>query len=464
MTAPPPPPPGGGPPPPQLQPKKNAAPPVVVDKTLFRAVDLQGNDLGAAPFANQGMSVAEFGVRWWFQYFWNEAKMVATQPDREQMAQICNTLFTKRPGQKPAFVCKPEFANDDVSTARPAVWKGILVQLLNIGFRAVERTGAVSTLSGPPVPQVAAHHLMMRADLTHDLGKTLSAESQIFWRAESRTIDRIIQQQGTKRQSDVAFIMKDMQMDAPWHPYADPDINKFMWYRQGQGDNDYYTVISVATNFETALSFPKIDEKRVYGFPKKMLEDWSPDEVRLHRNHMALVTHDDGTEHIMLATQTVAYMCTILGRIIDTQKAGGGFPEKGVSEIPLDQIFGMLPVTRVHHGPDPEDGFTAFIDHEKSRLTSEDWGKSIDLFGGAWEKCKDEFLKQRYRGKVQSAWASNGFKAPDKKVPVSRLLQFPVVGPKLDAFIAARSKGKENPFNFIGNAGPGITNVLKKRP
>lgn len=435
-----------------------------IDPTAFRPGDLQGNDLGAAPFANQGMSVAEYGVRWWFQYFWNEAKMVAAQSDREVMAAICNQLFIKTPKGKHKYECRPAFANDDANTNQPKVWFDILVQLLHIGFRAVDPKCAVTTTAQASPPQVAAHHQMMRTELTENFGDTLTNDSQIFWRAESRTIDRIIQQEGTKRQSDVGFIVQEMQMNAKWHPYSDPAINKYMWYRLGQGDNDYYTVISVATNFETALSFPKIDEKRVYGFPSKPLTEWTRDEVRMHRNNMALVTYEDGSEHIMLATKTVAYMCTILGRIIDTQTAGGGFPEKGVSGIPLDQIFGMLPITRVHHGPDPGDGFTAFIDSDKGRLTTEDWAKSIDLFGSSWEKCKEEYLKQKYRGRVQSAWASNGFKAPAIKVPVSRLLQFPVAGPKLEAFIAARGAGTMHPRDFISNAGAGIVNTLKKRP
>ncbi len=447
------------------KPKGPPAPRAPVDPLAFRAADLSGNDLGAAPFANQAISVEEFGVRWWFQYFWQEAKMVATESDRAEMATICTQLFVKTPRGPYKYECRDAFKNDDYTTSQPAVWRVILTKLLHIGFRRVDPKEAVQTgPQGPPVPQVAAHHLMMRADLAPYLPTQYTPQTEIFWRAESRTMDRIIAQQGTKRQSDVKFIADDMQMSASWHPYSDPDINRYMWYRMGQGDNDYYTVISVAVNFETSLSFPKIDEKRVYGFPKKALDEWSQDEVRLHQRNMALVRMADGTERIMLATQTTAYMCVACGRIIDTQTAGGGFPEKGVSEIPLDQIFAMLPITRIHHGPDPQDGFTAFIDYAKGRLVQEDFGKAMDLFGDAYQRCKDEYFTQKYRGSVASAWAQNGVQPPRIPMNVSGIVEYPATSAKLQSFINARGKGGASPADFIKNAGLGVQSMLKKRP
>jgi len=450
---------------PGFAPKAPRAAAAPVDPLAFRAVDLQGNDLGAAPFANQAIHVEDFGVRYWFQYFWQEAKMVATQPDREAMAAIVTQIFIKTPGGPHKYACRPAFQNDDYTTAQPAVWLEFLKTLLRIGFRAVDPAQAVAIgPQWPPVPQVAGHHFMTQADLRQALPAKYTADTEIFWRAESRTIERIIQQEGTKRQSDVEFLAKEMQISAPWHPFSVPEINRYMWYRLGQNDNDYYTAISVAVDFKTALSFPKIDEKRVYGFPKKPLEEWTRDEVRLHQRNMALVTLTDGSERIMLATQTTAYMCVVRGCIIDTMTAGGGFPEKGVSEIPLDQIFAMLPVTRIHHGPEPTDGFTAFIDHTKSRLTTEDFKKSMDLFGEVYPKCKDEYFKQKYCGKVVSAWAHGGTQEPAIQVPVSRVVQFPASGPKLDAFIAARAAGALTPAQFIKASGGNVTGLLKKRP
>jgi hypothetical protein len=247
-----------------------------------------------------------------------------------------------------------------------------------------------------------------------------------------------------------------------------------MWFRLGQGDNDYYTVISVATDFETSLSFPKIDEARVYGFPKKKLEEWTQDEIQRHRKNLALVTLVDGSERVMLATQTTAYMCVACGRIIDTRTAGGhldevskklvGFPEKGVSEIPLDQIFAILPITRIHHGPDPEDGFTAFIDSNRARLVVEDFAKAMDLFGDAYPRLKDEYFKQKYRMKVVTAWSANGATEARIAVNISRLIKLPAPDDVINTFKAARQVGKAHPREFIAQQGSNIRDILKKSP
>jgi hypothetical protein len=421
------------------------------------------------------MSVQEFGVRWWFQYFWQEAKMVADSGQRAEMAGICNILFEKTPGGPHKYKVKDAFKDDDYTTSNAPPWKQMMTQLLHIGFRRVDPKEAVQTGSqGPPVPQVAAHHLMLQSNLTQVMPRKYTPETEIFWRSESRTMERIIEQQGTKRQSDVSFIAKDMNMAAPWHPYSDADINRYMWFRLGQGDNDYYTVISVATDFETALSFPKIDEARVYGFPKKKLDDWTQDEIQRHQKSMALVSLVDGTQRIMLATQTTAYMCVACGRIIDTRTAGGhmdevskklvGFPEKGVSEIPLDQIFAILPITRIHHGPEPEDGFTAFIDYNRGKLVVEDFTKAMDLFGDAYPRLKDEYFKQKYRIKVATGWSANGAREPRIPMNVARVVEFPASASALAAFKAARKVGDVNPRSFIGQQGLDITKMLKKSP
>ena len=463
-------------PPPQKAPASRAggAARPAANPLEFRPVDLSGSDLGSAPFANQAISVEEFGVRWWFQYFWQEAKMVAKETDRTAMAAICNQLFIKTPGGPHKYKVKDAFKDDDHTTANPGAWKQMLTQLLHIGFRRVDPKETVQTTpQGPPVPQVAAHHLMLRTDLAPLLPSKYTPETEIFWRSESRTLERILEQQGTKRQSDVAFLAKDMNMSAPWHPYSDPDINKYMWFRLGQGDNDYYTVISVATDFETALAFPKIDEARIYGFPKRSLDEWTQDEVQRHHKNLAKVTHTDGSEHIMLATKTTAYMCVAAGRIIDTRTAGGkidevskklvGFPEKGVSEIPLDQIFALLPVTRIHHGPEPADGFTAFIDHDRGRYVFEDVGKAMDLFGDAYQRLKDEYFKQKYRVKVVTAWGANGATDPKKAVPVSRIIEFPASAADIQQFKSARRAGV-NALSFISQSGAGIKGMLKETP
>jgi ribosomal protein S27E len=441
----------------------------------FRPLDISGADLGAAPFANQAIPVDEFGVRWWFQYFWQEAKMVAGEAERAKMAEICNKIFEKTPAGPRKYKVKDALKNDDAGTGNSVFWRDVMTELLRIGFRKVDP--AESTTNGPQAPAVedkAAHHLMLQAKFAPYMPNKLTPQTEIFWRSESRSIERIVAQGGTKRQADVACIAKDMNISAPWHPFSEPTVKRYMWFRLGQGDNDYYTVISVATDFETALAFPKIDEARIYGFPPKPIEQWSRDEVQMHRANLALVSLQDGNQKVMLATSTTAYMCVACGRVIDTRSAGGkvdeiskkvvGFPEKGVSEISLDQIFAYLPMTRIHHGPKPDDGFTAFPDIGKGNLLTGDFGKAMDLFGDSYDKCCAEYFKKKYGGAVVTAWGANGAASPRIQVNVSRILEFPIGLQALEAFKKARTVGAVKPADFIQSAGLNVRNVLKPTP
>jgi len=436
-----------------------------VFKGLFTAADIQGDQLGKAPFSNQAIPVDEFGVRYWFEYFWQEAKMSNDEAGRKAMADICNELFEKTPSGPHQYKVRDKYKDDDSGTANPDDWRRMMTTLLHIGFRRVDPANGVAPSQAPRAmspSNPAAHHTMLRANFTPLLPDQFTADTEIFWRSESRTIDRIVSQGGTTRQCDVNSLAADMNINKPWHPFSDPATSAYMWYRNGQNDNDYYTVISVATNFETALGFPKIDEARVYGFPKKPLEQWTRDEVQLHRANLALVTLNSGERRVMLATRTTAYMCVICGRIIDTKAAGGGFPEKGVFGIPLDQIFAYLPITRIHHGPDPADGFTAFPDCDKGNLLTGSFSKSKDLFGNIYEKCCDEYFKAKYSAPIASAWTSSGPAAPKIKVPVSRILEFPIGAAEFEAFKRGRQTGNVGPKDFIRGAGLNVRNVLKK--
>jgi len=432
---------------------------------LFSAADIIGDDLGSAPFANQAIPVDEFGVRYWFQYFWQEAKILNAADGRQKMADICNEIFEKTPAGPYKYKVRDKFKDDNAGTSHPDDWRRMMTALLHIGFRRVDPSIGVSPGPAPralPAANAATHHVMLQANFAPLMPNKFTADTEIFWRSESRTIDRIIAQGGTTRQCDVKALADDMNISKPWHPFSDPATANYMWYRAGQNDNDYYTVISVATTFETALGFPKIDEARVYGFPKKPLEQWTKDEVQMHRANLAVVTLTSGDRRVMLATRTTAYMCVICGRIIDTKAAGGGFPEKGVMGIPLDQIFAYVPITRIHHGPQPEDGFTAFPDSDKGNLLTGSFSKAKDLFGDVYEKCCNEYFKAKYSKPIATARTGSGPSEPKIKVPVSRILEFPIGEASFKTFKDARQTGSTSPRDFIQGAGLNIRNVLKK--
>jgi hypothetical protein len=399
----------------------------------FTAGDIQGDDLGAAPFANQAIPVTEFGVRWWFQYFWQEAKMVATSQDRAAMAGICNELFVKTPAGPNKYKVKDDYAGDDADTNNTAKWLGWMEALLEIGFSKVDTKQVVQTGPAPlPIVGPASHHLMLQTNFSTYVAKKgeegyadFTPDTQIYWRGETRPPQLIRSQGGAKRQSMVDKLRTDMNIKKDWHPFAADKNNQYLWYRKGQNDNDYYTVISVGMNFETALCFPKIDEKRVYSFPARPVDQWSQAEALTHRANLALVVMEGRAQKVLVATKTTTYMCVVRGRILDTKAKGGGFPEKGVEEIPLDQIYALIPVTRIHLGQKPEDGLTAFVDYKNAKRVEEDIGKAHDLFGGVYKRLFDEYYARTFGPAVTTNWTGAGPGNPTGP-KVVRIVEFPI--------------------------------------
>lgn len=424
-----------------------------VDPADITTGDL-AQDVFVVPFSNSGMHLDEFGVRWWFEYFWKEARSVKNAPgNTTALAAIANTIFRK---QKVAGQIKL-FLRDDAAkwTARsPQLWRDALTNLLKIGFRAVPKDGVV--------PSGAAGLEVLSNAKTHHIGGRQFGEEirkwnevvrpdtiPVYWRAETRPLKMILAQNGTKRQVDVDTIARDLGMNADWHPFSNPEINKYMWYRLGNADNDYYTVISVATDFLTACGFPKIDERRVYFFPAADPSQWTKADARRFRANLGVATVN-GTRKVMVITRTTAYMLVHYGCMLDTQGAAKtqgkeSFAEMGVEHIPLENIFGVFPMLRVHHGPDPGDGITCFLDSMSCERINPD--RQMDHFGPKlYFRLLDIFLDTKRRGPFATAWGKNGAKDPDVKLNITAINEFPITEGSLNTFIATLQDGQSAAF------------------
>jgi hypothetical protein len=428
------------------------------DKLRFTIADINGDDLGKAPFANQGMYVPEYSIPWWFEYFWAEAKMSAGAAEKQQLADIANTIFEKTPDERFKYKAKPEFEHFTDRGQFVQTWREILTKLLYMGFRCMSRSEVVAPSANlPPVNGAAPQHLGLQRDFFRYIEEQKQGQPrrdpkvEIFYRSETRRLEDIVSHQGTRRQIDVAFMAKSMNMSAPWHPFSVAEIKDKMWFRRGNSDNDYFTVISVAQAFEVALSFPKIDERRVYQFPTAPIEQWTPQQLDYHRKNLASVRLADGSKKVVVVTETAAYMCVITGAVLDTVRAGGGsgggqsFPEQGVADIPLDHIFAVFPVFRYHHGHnDSGEGFTAFIDWNRARPLK-DTHEAMDLFGAAFDQLWDTYMHWKYHGPIVSAWSKTGTQAPSIPLQIAHVISNPI-----DAASLAELKSK------VGSANPAI--------
>lgn len=444
---PPPAPPGGGKP-------KVAAPRAPVDPRDITTGDL-AQDAFVAPFANAGHHVDDFGVRWWFQYFWNEARSVKGEGGNARaLADVANIIFyVERPALGKVNVMLRDVAK--TWTGRSGdIWRDALTRLLKIGFRAVPREGVV--------PSGAAGLAILADAKTHHIGGRQFGEEvrswkdlvrpdtiPVYWRSETRPLSMILSQNGTKRQVDVDTIARDLGMTADWHPFSKPEINKFMWYRLGNADNDYYTVISVATDFLTACGFPKIDERRVYFFPPSDPSEWGKDDARRFRNNLG-VAMVNGQRRVVVITRTTAYMLVHYGCMLDTQGAAKtqkkeSFAEMGVEHIPLENIFGVFPLRRVHHGPQPGDGFTCFLDYANCERINPD--RQLDHFGSTlFFRLYDIFQDTKNRGPFATAWGKTGAKDPDIKLAITAINEFPITDGSLQTFLATLPDGSRGGF------------------
>jgi hypothetical protein len=453
------------------------------DRLRFTIADINGDDLGKAPFANQGMFVPEYSIPWWFEYFWAEAKMSASADGKQQLADIANTVFVKTPNERFKYKAKPEFERFTDRGQFTRAWRDILTTLLYLGFRSMSRseTGAADA-NLPPVNGAAPQHI----GLQREFFRYIEARKQnqprsdqqveIYYRSETRKLEEIVGHQGTRRQIDVDSLARSMNMSAPWHPFSVPEIKDKMWFRRGNADNDYFTVISVAQTMEVALSFPKIDERRVYQFPSEPIERWTPQQLDYHRKNLATVRLRDGSKKVVVVTETGAYMCVVTGAVLDTVRAGGAsaggqsFPEQGIADIPLDHIFAVFPVFRYHHGHnDAGEGFTAFIDWTRARPLK-DMREGMDLYGAAFDQLWDVYMHWKYHGPIVSAWSKTGTQRPSISLDIAHVISNPIDPATLDDL--KRGVGAANPaighqagvLDSIRRGGAGLVGGLKPPP
>lgn len=439
----PPPPPSGAPGPTKTISKEEKARQAALrreeERTRFVLKDMTGGPLGRAPFANLGLQVPEYGIAWWFEYFWAEAAMAGDSTEKLKLAEIANLVFEKTPDDRLPYRLRPEFDTVKFTdqNAFHEKWREVLTQLLYLGFRMMERKQVVKPGANlPPIKGLATEHLALARQFYRYIEEKKQGEPrfddkiEIYYRSETRRIEDILLHKGTRRQIDVDSIAKSMNMTKKWHPFSKPEISNAMWFRRGNADNDYFTVISVAKDFETCLAFPKIDEQRVYHFPQEDVEDWPPNQLDYHRNSLAVVRLMDGTAKPVVATSTTAYMCVAAGAVLDTVQAGGqageSFPEQGLADIPLDHIFAAFPIRRYHHGhTDPGQGFTAFIDWRNARLLK-DLREAMDLYGPAFNRLWEIYMHWKYHAPIATAWSKTGAAQPSVGRKISHVVSDPI--------------------------------------
>lgn len=279
----------------------------------------------------------------------------------------------------------------------------ILCRLLHIGFRGAPINARPLGRDGRPSNIIS----YCRDGKDH-------LDVRIGWRSESRSWDQIVKDKGTKRQVDVDTLADRMNLRAKWHPFSIEKYRDCLWVRAGlQMDNCLYSVVSVGNDFKTVSSFPLIVENP-WGFPQeagiiKPLETWSASERNTHRENIARVRLSDGQEIDMVATTVYIYMFLLRGVVLDTQQVqefygADSFPERGVKEIKLDDIFAYCNVVRVHHGFGQQDGHTGFIRQFDYAFRNK--GEREHKYGDALQQLESSFQNVAALRSFATAWRS----------------------------------------------------------
>lgn len=280
------------------------------------------------------------GRLFWFRYYWQECQNTPNRStaDATTMANAFNAFFSPdrdvRLGIHP--LKKPEQQWDD---ARTLFHLEKLLEITCVKFPGNDTAYAARDTSDTLI----ANFLRNRSD-TMDVG--------YGWRSDYRSYQNIVASAGFQAQAASDSWARENGMREPWHPFSKASNREWLWYRKGQDDNCLYTVVSVSEegDWHTNVTFPETDllkdANKVLDVEAQCLVNGKP----------AIRT--------LKATISWVYMFLISGIVLNTegvQRAKGAptFPEKGMKEIPVNNIFGAVQFIRFHHGNGKDAGLTA---------------------------------------------------------------------------------------------------------
>jgi hypothetical protein len=439
--------------------KSKAPAAVQVTKTFSNTITkVDFEQMGAAPFEENKEPYDNYSPQWWFNYYWSEVKKEKLSgPEKQLGLEAIQALFDKvedkssrgfklqlkadlvpTKGTPPSPKSAPPF---EMKTPQAeATWSTALTKLLHIGFRkAPLQTGGTTATT--------TETSMLESNFVSSIKKE-SHELRVFWRADKR--DKTAFTSGAQRTVDDGDACALYAINQPWHPLFKEDNKKYLWFRRGSADNDFYTVVSVTTKIDTAATFPLIDERRAYVLPLKALSTWTEQELNDHRQYLAEVFLKGSTKavDVMIATPTNVFMLAINGGVVmDTRSAGAhyrgedkGFPESGVKGYAYECFIGVIPIVRVHFGPTNPDGFKAYLDPTRRPELFYTREELINRFG---DRGASEVLQQFRKGQTEldemvAAWSSYGAVKPPKTVDIITLRTFPIAPERLQKYIERR--------------------------
>jgi hypothetical protein len=294
---------------------------------------------------------------------------------------------------KRVFHSKESF--DGIALNNPERLRKNMTKLLEIGFKKL-----IADPTAWDSPEGLTSDDKTRLERQREKGYLTKLEKNtgsICWRGDNRHWTKINETKGLVRRVQNQEEYDKFNLSQPWHPYSDPNIIKYYWFRFAQGDNCYHTALSIGMNkdWRVCLPFPKISDlgKR-------------PELIGRVTAQVDTTGPLGGNTIELNASVSTIYLFVVDGMAVDTskvlaarnqkfegeKKGGSTFPEYGLREVPWENVFGYVNVIRIWHGETDAEGFTAFVQRRPfSRQRYELDALNERLFGDLLPELKSTF-------------------------------------------------------------------------
>jgi len=273
------------------------------------------------------------GRAFWFQEYLLESSRGVSAEDKKRLTEAFNKLLYKTGSGMDDLKLKLEL--DRIPTDK---FRAMLLTFLNAGFVKVPTTSQELLTEN-------FEDLVQRSMKLYGGDK----KYKIRWRSDARSYDEIKTAGGflAKARSADSYASSLGMRDA-WHPFSDPNVRKYMWFRKGHADNCLNTVVSVgiAKEWKAYLPFPLMRDYPNKIVKKKIL-------VKTGSNQYKPVTLP--VSYTWLYLFVMADLLALKTGAMGTHYGEKAYPEIGVGEIPIGNVYGAVKFARVFHKAVPAD-------------------------------------------------------------------------------------------------------------
>lgn len=347
-----------------------------------------------------------YGFGWWFWYFWKERSantrdLAASEALMKDVLAVVfesefsaaeaseNAAFSvkRAAGNRVAAAFRPPLPEPADLSTHPQKYRRLLLDVMAIGFRE---------MPARPLVTMSEHEAReMFSDLVEvDMGGYRQPVA-LAYRGEGRDFDAIVRNRGATPRAQLGSTVR-MNMEAPWHPFSDPQVASRAYARGTSGDNCLYTVNSVAPSLALPVGFPLIEDENIYALPRpkadgeRDLSSWNyamlrgarspaPGPQGEHRPIILVKCRIGGVPGkpagIFMATENWVYAIRLTSAMHTQAFVEGNFSvqegqcvERGVGVVTLPQYVAGVRVRRIHHGAARACGVTGFVQERRFQL------------------------------------------------------------------------------------------------